>query len=258
MEQINNSMIEFLREIVNYVNLPVTILMIMVLLYWAMIIVGVFGFDSLDFDFDTDVDIDLDADIGIDANVGIDADLDVDGGVGTAPSTSFSGGSTTTGNDGALRAIFEYFYLGEVPIVIIGSFFMLYFWMATVITNHYFNMDQRLLPSLLWLTPNVIGSLIVMRYTMIPFAILFRKEPPENNTRDDMHGLVGVVKTSEVTETFGQMDVEKESGVEITLNVRTKSGQKLGKGDLAKILSYNQDTGTFLVELTKWENETND
>ena len=232
-------MIEFLKESVNYVNLPATTLMIMVLLYWLMIIIGVFGFDAIDLDFDADVDVDISPEI--------------DGGaVSTAPSTSF-GGNTTTGNEGFLRSVFEYFYLGEVPIVIVISFLALYFWMATLATNHYFNVDQNLIPSLLWMIPNTIGTLVLTRYSMIPFAIIFRKPPDEDKKREDMLGLVGVVTTSEVTEKFGQMELEKENGVEITLNIRTRPGVKLGKGEAAKIMSFDYNAGTFLVELTKWE-----
>ena len=243
-------MIEFLHEIVNFVNLPVTLMLIMMLLYWLMIMVGVFGFDSFDFDFDADADVALDGDIGVDA----DGDFGVDASTGTpeAASTSF-GGSTTTGNEGALRSLFEYFYLGEVPIVIIGSFFIFYFWILTVTTNHLFNADQKLLTSLLFLLPNFIVSIIAMRYTMIPFAILFRKPPPENKSRDVLLGKIGVVKTSEITESFGQIEVQRIDDVELILNVKTSPGDRLGKGDAAKIISYDHSDGTFLVELAKWE-----
>ena len=57
-------MIELFRELFSDVNLPVTVLMIGVLLYWLMVIVGVFGMDMLDFGMDGDVDVGLDADLG--------------------------------------------------------------------------------------------------------------------------------------------------------------------------------------------------
>ena len=120
-------MIDFFNESVNYVNLPVTTLMIMILIYWVMVMIGVFGFDSFDLDFDTGSDIEIDAGFGIDANTGLDA----------APATSLGGGSSTTGNDGFFRTVFEFFYMGEVPIVIIGTFFMLFFWIATFVSNHF-------------------------------------------------------------------------------------------------------------------------
>ena len=240
-------MSEFLHEIVNYVNLPVTLLLIMMLLYWLMIIVGVFGFDAVDLDFDADIGIDGDFGIDMDADVGVDA-------AGTPQAASnFGGGSTTTGNEGVFRAVFEYFYLGEVPLVIIGSFFVFYFWILTITTNHYFNSDQSFLFAFLFLIPNCVVSLIAMRYTMIPFSVIFRKPPPEDKTREALLGKLGVVTTSEVTESFGQIEVQRNNDVELRLNVRTNPGKRLGKGDAAKIVSYDHADGTFLVELAKWE-----
>ena len=239
-------MFEFLNECVNTVNLPVTLLMIGVLLYWLMVIFGVVGMDAMDLDFD------------MDADVGIDADVGVDGGVDTAPATSFGGGSSTTGNDGIFRQVFDFFYLGEIPIVIVATFFMLAFWFATIATNHWYNPDQSLLTSLLWLIPNTIFSLVFTRISMIPFIYIFKKPPPENKTREEMCGMIGRVITSEVTEKFGQLEIKPDNEPEMILNVRTKPGERLGKGDTAKIVSYNHNSGTFFVELTKWEKNTDE
>ena len=107
--------------------------------------------------------------------------------------------------------------------------------------------------SLGWLIPNILISLILTRFTMIPFAMVFKKPPPENTTREEMFGIIGRITTSEVTEKFGQMEIRQNNEPEMTINVRTKPGDKLGKGDAAKIISYDNSNGTFLVELTKWE-----
>jgi len=37
------------------------------------------------------------------------------------------------------------------------------------------------------------------------------------------------------------------------INVRTNPGESLTQGEAAKIISFNNSNGTFLVELTKWE-----
>ncbi len=242
-------MIEFFQECIAYVNLPATGMMIMVLLYWMMVMVGVFGLDTLDLDFDADADLGLDPGLGIDADVGIN----VDGGVDGAPATTFGGGSSASGNDGFLRSLFDFFYLGEVPIVIIGTFFVLFWWIATYLTNHFWNVDQSLWIAAAWFLPNAVVSLVLTRFSMIPFSIIFREEPAENKTREELCGQIGKVTTSEVTETFGQMELKINDEPEMILNVRAQPGEKLGKGDAAKIISFNHSNGTFLVELTKWE-----
>ena len=246
-------MISFFQEAINQVNLPVTLLMLCVLGYWLMMIFGVVGMDVFDVDVDTGVDLGVDADI----DIGMDADLGVDGGVGEAPGTVISG-SATTGNEGFLRSVFEFFYLGEIPIVIIGTFFVLFWWIVTFVTNHYFNPGVSLWAAAAWVLPNLFFALILTRFAMIPFAILFKKPPPENKTREEMMGVIGRVTTSEVTEKFGQMEYKLPNEPETILNVRTKPGEKLARNDAAKIVSYNHANGTFLVELTKWENEADE
>lgn len=241
-------MIEFYYECTNAVNLPTGILMALVLLYWTMVIIGVLGMDSFDVDLGIDTDVGIDADLGVDADFGLDAH-----GTDLSPNVIMGGGSSTTGSEGIFRTLFEFFYLGEVPIVIIGTFFIFFLWMATFITNHYYNVDQSVGLMLLMSVPNVLGSLIVTRYSMIPFSVIFKKPGPENTTRDEMTGLTGIVTTSEVTHQFGQMEIKRSGQVEITLNIRTKPGTQLAKGDAAKIVSFNNSDGTFLVELTKWE-----
>jgi hypothetical protein len=49
------------------------------------------------------------------------------------------------------------------------------------------------------------------------------------------------------------MEVEQQ-GPPLLLNIRSKPGASLAKGDAARIIGYNQQNDTFLVELTKWGN----
>lgn len=248
-------MIEFFQETVNYVNFPVTVMLIGMLLYWLMVIAGVVGMDAIDLGLDLDADVD----VGLDIDPGIDADVDLDGGsIDGAPQTSMGSGSSSTGGDSALRTVFEYFYLAEIPIVIVASFFIFYMWMATVLTNHYTNPNQSFLIAAAWFLPNVLVSLFVLRFSMMPVAILFRKPPPENKTRDELLGLTGRVTTSEVTETFGQIEIKRGDEPEIILNVRARPGKTLAKNDLARVMAYNNNDGTFVVEHTKLESGSND
>lgn len=214
-------MSEFLRECFLTVNLPVTLLLLLVLVYWMMVIVGVLGTDILD--FDTDVDL--------------DGDADMDG--------DFHG-------DGILGTLFEFFYIGEVPLVIIGSFFVVLMWIVTMFSNHYLNDQHSSIVMLLWIVPNIIISLLATRFAMMPFATLFKNYDKTEFTHDALIGKIGIVKTSEVTDRFGQIEIHQD-GPPLVLNVRTLPGQKLGPGDAAKILGFNPDNDTFLVELSKWE-----
>jgi hypothetical protein len=57
-----------------------------------------------------------------------------------------------------------------------------------------------------------------------------------------------IIKTSEVTETFGQAEAEDDSGNPLLLHVRVSEGQKpLVKGDRALVVDTLDEAQTYLV-----------
>ena len=224
-------MIEFLYECFNWANLPATVLLLVVLSYWILVIVGVLGLDAIDLDLDLDLDVDADVDFDLDMEGGFDGDV----------------------NGGLFHSFAELMYLGDVPVVIVGSFFAVFLWIVTVLSNHYLNADFSLAVTLLWAIPNVIVSLIATRFAVMPFSTMFKNYDKTDDRREHMIGQLGVVKTSRVDEKFGQVEIAQD-GPPLVINARTSKGVVLGQGDAARIVSYNQETGTYLVELSKWEN----
>ncbi len=97
-------MVEFLELCFTSVNLPFTILLILVFIYWVFFIVGAVGLDSLDLDFDA---FDLDADVDVD----VDAHLDAHGG-GHAGHSS-----------GMFVSMLRFFNVGDIPLMIWATFF---------------------------------------------------------------------------------------------------------------------------------------
>ena len=216
-------MIEFINEAFQLVNLPATGLLLMCLLYWLMVMIGAIGVDAFDLDFDADVDV---------------GDLDVDGDFDS--------------HAGGFSSIAEFMHLNHVPIVIVGSLFAILFWATSFFGNHFLNPGNNLWIGLGLLSVNVPICLLITRLAIGPFAEGFK--PQENDTvRERMIGLIGMVMTSEVSETFGQVSVKRD-GPELVINARTTDGKpNLGKGDAAKIVAYDYERDTYLVELCKWE-----
>ncbi len=215
-------MMDLIRECFLAVNLPVTVLLLLVLAYWAMMIVGVVGMDSFDFDLDTDVDLDSD----------FDGDLD---------------------GHGLIGDVLEFLFIGKVPVAIVGTFLVFFMWIFTVFMNHYFNENHSIIWAAIWFFPNLITSALGTRLASWPFASMLKNEN-KPFTREKMIGRVGIVKSSEVTAEFGQLEIQQK-GPPLVLNVRTISGTRLGQGDAAKIVSFDNTNDTFLVELSKWEKE---
>ena len=109
---------DFYYEIFSEANFLATAMMILILLYWAMMIFGVVGMDMFD------IEVDVDADVGIDADLGVD--VEVDGNLAAAGGADIdTGSSTASAASGFMRGIFEFFYLTDVPVAIVGSTFAL-------------------------------------------------------------------------------------------------------------------------------------
>ena len=257
----------------NEANVFPTLAMLAILGYWVMMIVGVVGMETLDFDLDVDpgVDIDIDLDPGVDFSVDpeleiggdldvatdLEVDLDAGGSVldaGGADIEFEGGGGGSNAGNSPLRPLFEFLYMSDVPIVVVATALMFGFWISNVTLNLLFNPTGSFLVSLLWFIPNCIVALLVARVIVIPAAAIGRKTAPEDLSRSEMVGTRGTVTTNEVNDRFGQMEVKPENEPEITLNIRVASGHRLTKGDVAQIISYNHEDGTFLVKQTKWEN----
>ncbi len=220
-------MMEFLRECFLTVNLPVTVMLLAVLSYWFLVILGVIGLEAFDIDLDVDADLDVD----------VDADLDGD-----------------LHGEGFMGNALEFLHAGDVPVVIIGSLFVFFLWVATMFSNHYLNEQHSLLMMILWIIPNCIASLLVAKIVLMPMSTMFKNYDRSEFTRDHLIGKIGIVKTSEVTSDFGQIEIQQQ-GPPLVLNVRTRPGTRLGQGDAAKIVSFNNMNDTFEVELSKWEKE---
>ena len=216
-------MIDFLNECILPVNLPVTVLLGLVLAYWMMVIVGVLGMDAVDLD--------------------LDGDFDIDGGI----DTDFDGGSL-------VGDFFRFMHMGDVPVMIVVSFFVVSMWMVTIITNHYWNPDFGWFITVIFIVPNLIVSLLATKIVVTPFATLFKHENDIELDRLEMIGRIGMVKTSEITNAFGQIEVTHD-GPPVVLNARTNPKERLVQGDAAKIISYNATNDTYLVQLSKWEKQ---
>ena len=188
-----------------------------------MVIVGAIGMDAIDLDFDADIDV---------------GDLDVDGDFDS--------------HAGGFSSIAEFMHLNHVPIVLVGSVFAILFWTTSFFGNHFLNPSGNTWIGLGLLSINVPVCLLITRMIIGPFAEGFKPQEVDK-VRDRMIGLMGIVTTSEVTSEFGQVSIKRD-GPELVINARTDERKpKLGKGDAAKIVAYDYEKDTYLVELCKWE-----
>ena len=251
---------DLINEIFSEANFLATAMMVLVAMYWLLMIVGVAGMDTLDFDVDVDTDVGIDIDPGVDVGADLDVDPSIEVAAAHGSATEVGGADFETGggtaggsSDSFIKTVFQFFYLSEVPVVIVASAFLFGFWVSGLILNHYFNPALTFNRSLLFIPSNIAVAAMVTKVVVWPLAILNRSSAPEDLTRSKMIGRVGIVTTSVVTNKFGRMEIKTVNEPEVTLNIRVADDHELVQGNAAKILSYNNDTDTYLVESTTRE-----
>jgi hypothetical protein len=224
-------MIELLTESVRLINLPFTILLVLVIGYWLLVALGAVSGPSADADFD----------VGGDAH--IDHDLDVDTMhhhvEGHHSAHRDMEGASWWGN--ALR----YVNLGEVPAMVVLSVLILSLWAFGIVANAYWTGGSALLAAL-FLVINFAVSLVVTRYVTLPLKPLFRIL---NKQYDESVKIVGQhcrVVTSEATPEFGQAEIAT-SGSPLLINVRTLNDAILARGDLAVVVREDADRRIFFI-----------
>ena len=214
---------DLLKACFTAINMPYTLLLGVVFLYWISVIAGALDISVLDFDADLDGDADLD----------LDADVDGAGDLGDV-------------GDGGIRAVLRYFNVGEVPLTIIISFFALSLWAIGILSNWYLHRNSSVLLGLALMVPNVLVSLHVAKFCSIPFRALFKAlDKGSGEQNEDLIGRRCTVTTSTATPTFGQVEV-KTKGAPLLLSVRS-DGETLPRGTSAVIMEFDKPAGLYTI-----------
>lgn len=203
---------ELLTESFKNSNLPVTILLLLVLFYWVINLVGIFDLDMLNGD----------------------AELDK-GHI-----------ETETDSDSFLGKTFDF---GDLPIAIVISFFVLFFWMITILTNYYLG-NSSLFFALIIYIPAIIGSFMVTRIIAIPLAKIYsmlKLNTEEAEIVSDYTGSVCMVFVEATSERNGQGEINR-NGDPIRVNIRTYPGKQMLKGSSALLIEYVKGGDYYIAE----------
>jgi len=207
-------MTEIFQESIRSVNLPYTILLGFIVLYWLLVILGALDIDLGDFDFLSDVDTDLD--------------------------------TTLPGQSGWLAGVLQFLNLGQVPTMIIASFMGISLWTGSVVMNHYWTIPSSWIAIVLFL-PNLLIAGVITHFCARPFRRLFRELNREGDQNLPMTGRYGKVITSEVNDHFGQVEIETE-GAPIVISARASAGITYAKGESVVVVEELSSESSFRVK----------
>ena len=213
-------MIEFFKNVMTMPMLPYSVLLIIVIAYWAIAALGVLDIDFLDFDSDVDLDAD------------VDGDLDV-------------------GDAGPLKGLLDFVNVGSVPLTIIGTAVIFKMWIFAYIFYVIFPGVSSAIPVPSWLISIIfiflafVAAVFLTGATTKPLRKFFQLE----KVRAHAH-LIGkecTIKSIEVSKTNGQAELFVDGSV-ILISARCMAENNLKKGDKAIIMDYFDEKDFYQVK----------
>ncbi len=205
------------------VNLVLSVLLVLITLYWFVVILGAVGLDSLDFDLDLDGEPDID----------VDLDLDTDGGLLHA---------------GVGTAIMKFLHIGTVPLLILLSVFVLTLWAIGVISYRWIG-DWGIFLQLLMVVPFALGAVLLTKLITAPVSVVFQKmqEQEEAEQHVNLIGQRCVVVSLTADHKHGQVEVQTD-GAPLRLNVVTNDAAAvLNKGDEAVLVEKDDTQSVYTI-----------
>lgn len=209
-------MTELIQEAIALHNLPATLLLALVVGYWLMVLLGVLENDTEPMDIDGD---------------------------GTPDAV----GST----HGFWISVGRFLYLGEMPIMVVGSFFAVSLWTISVLGNYYWNGEpghRSAWMALLLLVPNGVVSLVVTRILSAPFRKLFSALDKAATEVEAILDRIGTVTSAQVDERYGQVSVDT-GAAPLLINARVAPGEApLLKGSTVRVTCAGPDDAFYFIE----------
>jgi len=211
-------MMELITFAFSPINIFFTVLVILIMLYWITVILGVLDVELFDFDLPDD---------GL--NIGADADGDVD-----------------VDSGGILRSVLEFFYIGEVPVMLILSIMFLCMWIISMLGNYYLNPARSFLIAIPIYAGGAAVSIFVSRIFGEPLKKMYALFNNDSNAPRQVAGRICTVVTTSVGKNMGQAEVSTK-GAPILLNVVSDSDHIFHKGDEAVIVGMNEEQGVYRI-----------
>jgi hypothetical protein len=214
-------MIMFLTAAFALENVLFTVLLLVVGLYWVTVILGVLDVDLFHIDLSGgELDIDADADAGAEVH-------------GIEP--------------GALRSVLQFFYIGEVPTMLLVSVMVLSLWAFSMLGNYYLNPEGSRAMTVAILFGNVAASTIVLKFVALPLRKLYTVLLKDFNAPKEVVGSMCRIVTTEVTrDRMGQAEVATK-GAPLLLNVLSQGGHAFKKGEEAVVVERDDAKGTYRI-----------
>ena len=205
-------------------NLPLTIMLGFLCIFWLLAVLGTIDIDSLDFDFDTDIDGDTNTDV-------------------------------TPGSSGFMIGLMKLVNATDVPVMMVISLLTLYMWVISILSNSVLNPAHSGYIAAALLLGNFIISCILVRFTTKPLIPLFKAFKKGENDDEPVIGSTGIVKSRLIDSKYGQVEIPRENGAPAIVNARMANGQEAQvRGREVLVIDKDNDKNLFIVTDNKSNN----
>lgn len=205
---------ELLEQAILFYNLPLTVLLGLVGVFWILSLLGAVEIDAFDFDFDPEVE-----------------------------------GAGEGASDGVSAFLMRFVNAQDVPVMIIFSLLTLFMWAFSIAGNAAFNPDHSALIAGGLLFVNFLVSAILVKVVTQPLRPLMKAIKNDQEHQTPLIGMSGTVKSRVLDVEFGQVEIIREKGAPALLNaiLPERHTASLVKGDQVLVVSFDEERDKYLV-----------
>jgi hypothetical protein len=209
--------------IIHPANLPYTVLLGVILIYWFTVVLGVLDLDFLDIDIDADADLDVDVDVDVD----VDADTDV------------------SVSPGGFTAILSFLHIGKVPFMLYMSVLVIVFWANAMFVSVFFppTNDTHFW---IWLAPIVFTGLLLTKGLTYPLVKVHSKLNDKATRSRDLVGKTCEIVTTVNPSGYGQAEIT-HNDQHFLLTVFSNEQTPISRQSNALIIGYDAEKEAYEV-----------
>ena len=218
-------MAAFLTLVTTFPVVVYTVLLGASLVYWVFVVIGAVSLDSHHHDG------------------GLDLDLDGDG------IPDHVEGADGHGHDeGGLAGMMAALKLRSAPATVVLSVLVLFSWLFSIVG---LQLLSGVVPIAVMGAVKLLLLILAPILALLPTSIAIRPlakvfAPPKAVANKELVGKLCTIRTGTVTDKFGEATLD-DGGAGLVVRVRVESGEKLGRGQQAVIIGYDDERHEYTV-----------
>lgn len=245
-------MTELVQQAISAYNLPLTILLGVMIVYWLVAIFGLIDFESADnaLQLDSEMDMDLDVDGAVDGDMDFDTDVEAGGELESADDVD--GGHEHLGKSGPgfglglVQGFFRFLGAVDAPVMFVLTLLIFYTWALNLAGNYYLNSSESMTLANLFVIGALVLAVFLTKISVRPLRPV--AQAMRNASKNEpVIGRSGTVRSRELTCEYGQIEVITD-GASSLLNVRLSDGcEPVPRGTEVLVVSQDETRNLYVV-----------